>query len=195
MYYALNKDQLFDILKGWNYFLNRRVHLIACGGTAMTLIGVKASTKDVDFMVPQPAEYDYLIKQLKAMGYKSVTGPGWQRDGEQFHFDIFRGNRIHTTELPDSPLEAGRHSVLIEFSHLYVGILNHYDLISSKLLRGTKVDFEDCLALAIACRSDIDLKLLASHFKELVSYDIAEERVRSNLDHFLKLLQEKDGHE
>ena len=52
MEYKIDKKALLEILEQWNRFLKRRVHLIACGGTAMTLLGVKASTKDVDFMIP-----------------------------------------------------------------------------------------------------------------------------------------------
>ena len=40
MEYRLDKDRLLDILGEWNRFLKRKVRLIACGGTAMTLIGV-----------------------------------------------------------------------------------------------------------------------------------------------------------
>lgn len=191
MEYRLDKNQLLDILGEWNRFLKRKVHLIACGGTAMTLIGVKPSTKDVDFMSPEVREYAYLVKQLKALGYKQATGSGWKRDGENFQFDIFFGNRIHTTELLDSPLKEGRHSILKEFSHLYIGILNDYDLITSKLMRGTRVDFEDCLGLAEVRREEIDIERLIQHFHEIVSYDVAEDRIRPNIDHFLELLREK----
>ena len=115
MEYRLDKNRLLDILGGWNRFLKRKVHLIACGGTAITLIGVKPSTKDVDFMAPKVREHDYLTKQLKALGYKQATGSGWKRDGEDFQFD----------------------------------------------------------------------------FHEMVSYDVAEYRLRPNIDHFLVLLREK----
>ena len=191
MEYRLDKNRLLGILGEWNRFLKRKVHLIACGGTAMTLIGVKSSTKDVDFMAPKVKEHDYLIKQLSALNYKHVTGSGWKRDGEEFQFDIFRGNRIHTTQLLDSPLEEGKHSILREFSHLYVGILNDYDLICSKLMRGTTVDYEDCLGLVEARREEINMERLTHHFYELVSYDVGEDRLRLNIDHFLVLLREK----
>jgi hypothetical protein len=189
--YRLNKERLLDILEGWNRFLKRKVHLIACGGTAMTLLGVKPSTKDVDFMAPRIREHDYLIRQLAALGYEQVTGTGWQRKGESFRFDVFRGNRIHTTELLVSPLDEDRHIVLKEYSHLYIGILNDYDLISSKLMRGTRVDFEDCLSLAEAHRADLDIEKLVAHFTELIGYDVAEERLQPNMGHFLDLLREK----
>ena len=193
--YRLNKDELLDNLRAWNSVLRRKVRMIACGGTAMTLLGVKASTKDVDFMVPNIKEYNYLTKQLPAMGYTQTNGPGWQRKKEVFHFDIFRGNNIHTTGLLESPLEDGRNRLLVEFSHLYIGILNDYDLISSKLMRGTNVDYEDCVMLAIAHKNELDLDRLVAHFHEMANYDVAEERLRPNINHFLALLREGENND
>ncbi len=125
------------------------------------------------------------------MTTKQVTGSGWKRKGEEFQFDIFRGKRIHTTELLDSPLEEGRHSILREFSYLYIGVLNDYDLITSKLMRGTRVDFEDCLGLAEAHRAETDIDRLIHHFHEMVGYDVAEDRLKPHIEHFLELLREK----
>ncbi len=191
MEYRLNKEKLLDIMVEWNRFLKRRVHLIACGGTAMTLLDVKPSTKDIDFMVPNIKEYTYLTKQLKALGYKQATGSGWKRDKEIFQFDLFKGNYIHTTELLNSPLEDGRNSVLKQYSHLYIGILNDYDLICSKLMRGARVDFEDCLMLFEAHREKIDIAELTSHFNELLLYEVAEARLKPNMGYFIDQLREK----
>ena len=190
MEYRLRKEHLLNIMVEWNRFLKRRVHLIACGGTAMTLLGVKPSTKDIDFMIPNTKEYAYLIKQLSALGYKQATGAGWKRDKEIFQFDLFSGNHIHTTELLNSPLEDGRNSVLKEYSHLYIGILNDYDLICSKLMRGTRVDFEDCLMLFSAHRAKIDVAELAEHFNELLLYEVAETRLKPNMSYFIDQLRE-----
>lgn len=115
MRYRLGKEELLDIMVEWNRFLKRKVHLIACGGTAMTLLGVKPSTKDIDFMVPNTKEYTYLVRQLKALGYKQSSGSGWKQDNEIFHFDLFSGNRIHTTELLHSPLDDGRNLAWKEY--------------------------------------------------------------------------------
>ncbi len=190
MEYGLGKEQLLDIMAEWNRFLKRRVHLIACGGTAMTLLGVKPSTKDVDFMIPNIKEFTYLTKLLKALGYKQTTGSGWKRNKEIFRFDLFSGNHIHTTELLDSPLEDDRNSALKEYSHLYIGILNDYDLICSKLMRGTRVDFEDCLMLFDAHKEKIDIAQLTEHFNELLLYEVAEVRLKPNMDYFLDQLRE-----
>ncbi len=192
MEYRLDKHQLLNILEGWNRVLKRKIHMVACDGTAMTLLGVKPSTKDVDFMVPGIKEYEYLMRQLNALGYKQMTSSGWERAGEGFRFDIFRGNRVHTTELLESPLAEGRNTVLAEYSHLYIGILNEYDLISSKLMRGSRVDFEDCLMLVTARKGEIDINRLVEHFHAMISYDVAEDRLRPNIKRFLELLRENE---
>lgn len=70
--------QLLEIMGEWNRFFRRSVHLIACGGTAMTLLGVKPSTKDVDFMAPNIKEYNYLVKNLQALGYRQSTASALQ---------------------------------------------------------------------------------------------------------------------
>lgn len=191
MEYRLNKQTLLDLLGQWNVFFKRKVHLIACGGTALTLLDIKPSTKDVDFLVPIEPEYKYLVRILKDLGYQKTTGSGWQKKGDLFIFDMFPGKRIHTTELLESPLKKGNHILLKEFSHLYIGILNEYDLIVSKLFRGTDVDFEDCLMFVKARKNEIDIKRVEQHFKELASYDISENRIAGHLEHFLNLLQKE----
>ncbi len=192
MEYRLNKQALLEILEQWNRFLRRKVHLIACGGTAMTLMDVKPSTKDVDFIVPNAPEHVYLLKVLKELGYEQVTDRGWRRRGDIFRFDLFPGKRIHTTELLESPLEPGNHRLLMEYTRLYIGVLNEYDLIASKLMRGTGVDFDDCLMLVKARREQIDIERLRDHYRELVSYDIAEERIGIHIDRFIEILREEN---
>ncbi|HSV43465.1 MAG TPA: DUF6036 family nucleotidyltransferase [Candidatus Bathyarchaeia archaeon] len=182
----INKQELLEILQQWNRFMHRKVRLVACGGTAMTLLNVKDSTKDVDFMVPEIGEYDYLISVIKDLGYTNIRGYGWQRPGENFIFDLFQGKAIHTTELLASPLEEGRHSVYEVLNRIEIFILNDYDLISSKMMRGEGVDFDDCLALLKAHEEQIDLDKLRMCFNELVAYDISEDRIKGNMDMLLQ---------
>jgi len=44
MDYRINKQTLLDVLGQWNGFLRRKIHLIACGGTALTLWDIKPYT-------------------------------------------------------------------------------------------------------------------------------------------------------
>lgn len=182
-------------LAAWDQFLGRKVHFIACGGTAMTLMDVKESTRDIDFIVPVIEEYDYVIKKLKDLGYQQVRGWGWQRSGDDFIFDLFRGKRVHTTDLLDDPLVEGRHTLIKEFSYIYLGVLNDYDLIISKLFRGSAVDFQDTVQLAKAHRADLDLGKLKDHFFDMLSYHpVGEQRVRAHWDTFARRLKEvSDG--
>ncbi len=191
MEYRLNKKALLEIVGQWNGFIKRKIHLIACGGTALTLLDIKPSTKDVDFIVPVELEYKYLIRTLKDLGYRQTTGSGWQRKEDIFIFDLFPGKRIHTTELLDTPLKEGNHILLKELSHIYIGVLNDYDLIASKLFRGSTVDFDDCLMLMKSHKDIIDIAHLESHFRELATYDISENRVLGYLENFINLLRKE----
>jgi hypothetical protein len=192
MEYRINKQGLLDRISAWDSFLKRKVHLIACGGTAMTLLDVKASTKDIDLLVPNEDEHGYLIDTLKQLGYKSASGWGWARD-DVFIFDLFRGNAIHTTQLLESPLKEGNHTLFKEFSHIYLGVLNYYDIIISKLFRGKAVDNEDCLALVKDKRNEIDLTKLEERFRKTASYDVSQEAVIKNWEHFLELVKKEVG--
>ncbi|MFC1708831.1 DUF6036 family nucleotidyltransferase [Candidatus Omnitrophota bacterium] len=189
MEYRLNKKDLLDTLGMWNSFLKKKVHLIACGGTALTLLDIKASTKDVDFIVPVEAEYDYLMKILPQLGYRQTTGSGWAKAGELYIYDLFRGKKVHTTELLESPLEKEGHILLKELTRIYIGVLNHYDLVITKLFRSTSVDIDDCLSLIRARRSQIDIKQLCARFKETAKYDVSEDKLLRNLGHFLEILK------
>lgn len=185
MEYRIDTHGLLAELGVWNGFLGRPVNLIACGGTALTLLGVKDSTKDIDLMVPDEGEHDYLLGALRRFGYSRVTGSGWARGGG-FVFDLFRGNRIHATELPESPLAGGNHIVFKEYSRIRLGILNLYDLIISKLFRGTSVDYDDCFALLAARRGEIDPARLRSRYRETARYDVSEKTVMGNWDAFVR---------
>ncbi len=186
----IDKTGLLDSISVWNNFVGRKIKLVACGGTAMTLLEVKVSTKDIDLMVPDEKEYQALLSNLIKSGYKQTTGSGWAKDGV-FVYDIYCGNRIHTTELIESPLLQGNSFLVKEFTKIELRVLNYYDLITSKLMRGTGVDHDDCTMLAEAKRKEIDFEKLESRFKETVSYDISEERVLQNFKDFKNILIKK----
>ena len=189
MGYRLDKNDLLNVLSAWNRFLKRKIHLIACGGTALTLLDIKSSTKDIDFIVPVEKEYDYLIKTIQDLGYKPVTGVGWSR-GDRYIFDLFRGKKVHTTELLESPISnKNKHFLIKEFSHIYLGVLNYYDIIITKLSRGAGVDIDDCMLLVKTKKEEIDLEVLKSRFLEPSSHDVSEERMNKNLEHFLRILK------
>ncbi len=187
----IDKKGLYDSLGLWNGFLKRSVHLIACGGTALTLLDIKPSTKDIDLLVPDINEYKYLIKALEGLGYTPKTASGWIRD-DGFIFDIFPGKRVHSTELLDSPINKGNNMAVKEYSRIYLGVLNYYDILITKLFRGSLVDFEDCLMLIKNRINEVEKEKFVKRFRETAAYDVAEDRVNKNLESFLGIIK-KEG--
>ena len=191
MEYRIDRDGLLNRLAAWDGFLKRRVHLIACDGTALTLLDLKASTKDVDLLIPNINEYDYLTSILKQLGYKPASGAGWAT-GDGFIFDLFRGKMVHTTELLESPLDKGNNIPVKEFSRIYLGVLNYYDIIISKIFRATALDMDDCLLLVKSRRKELDFKRLETRFRETAAFDISEDRINKHFDSFVNVLR-KEG--
>ena len=186
--HRLTKNDLMNVLRQWSRFIQRKVRLIACGGTALTLIGIKESTKDVDFLIPEDNEYRYLVKILQDLGYGNDGGHKWKRKGgdEIYEFDLFPGFVIFTTELLESPLDKENHMYLFEIGKIYIGVLNFYDLIISKLMRGSTVDFEDCEMLYKAKKDEIELEKLTNRWKETLSYHpVGADRIKGHLDSFI----------
>lgn len=189
MDYKVNADGLMETLGVWDEVIPGRgkVRLIACGGTALTLLGYKESTKDVDFLVPDAKEHKRLLEFLKRAGYSEVTSYGWKRPGEDIVFDLYPGQQVYSTMLLTSPLNRGRHKKIRAWKKIYLGVLNPIDLIISKMFRGTDVDVKDCLTLFR--NEKVDLKKLESRYRETAKYDVSEKRVLRNLELLLGRLK------
>lgn len=67
-------------------YLYHEVQTYAHGGTALTLLGIKDSTKDVDFTFTRKDEFYELMAILKRMGYNPT-------------YDLKTGNRSHSIRL------------------------------------------------------------------------------------------------
>jgi len=180
MKYRINKAELWDILEIWSEFSPIKIRLVACGGTALTIQDLKTSTKDVDFIVPDKKEYNALIKTLKKLGYRLRTGTGWSR-GDQYLFDLFQGSKVYSTELLESPLNEGNHISIKTFGKIFVTALNDYDLIITKMFRGTQLDIDDCLALIRARGKKLNIDRLSVRYRDTADYALNPESVLRNL--------------
>ena len=86
-------------------------------------------------------------------------------------------------------VEPGNHFLFKEYSSLYLGILNYYDLIITKLFRFSPVDVEDRLSLLREKHNKIDIKKLKERFIETSLYDISDEKNLKNLKYFMSILK------
>ena len=186
--YRLSANSLLDTLDNWNSLMNFRVHLIACGGTALTLLKIKDSTRDIDFAVPVHKEHERLMKFLGDLGYEEKRGGLAHDDDPNFIYQIWRGNKVFTTDLLDSPLDPGNHILVKRWSHIYLAALNLTYLIITKMFRGTPVDRDDCIA-AFAT-GQVNAVELLERYSEAARYDLNPEKMMKNFVYLAEGLHE-----
>ena len=186
--YRLSANDLLDTLDNWNSLMNFRVHLIACGGTALTLLKIKDSTRDIDFTVPMQKEYDRLMKFLRDLGYEEKGGGLAHNDDPHFIYQVWRGNKVFTTDLLDPPLDPGNNIPIKRWSHIYLGVLNLKDLIMTKMFRGTSVDRDDCIA-AFAT-GQVKAEELLERYSETARYDLNPKKMMKNFVYLAEGLRE-----
>jgi len=184
--YRLTSSYLLQTIENWDSLMNFRVHLIACGGTALTLLNIKESTKDIDFVVPVHTEYKRLLGFLEAIGYREKGGGLAHPDDPYFLYQFWPGNRVFTTNLLDSPLEEGKHIMVRKYRRIYLGALNLVDLIITKMFRGTSTDLDDCTA--IFSTGQVDAEELVERYSEAALYDINPEKMMQNFIIFVEEL-------
>jgi hypothetical protein len=188
--YGLSDQDLLDTLDNWNSLMNFRVRLIACGGTALTLLKIKDSTKDIDFTVPVAREYERLMKFLRDLGYEEKGGGLAHDDDPNFIYQFWSGNKVFTTNLLDSPLQPGRHILIKRWSHIYLGVLNLTDLIITKMFRGTPVDRDDCVA--VFATGQVKAEELLERYSVAARYDLNPEKVMRNFVYLAEGLREQE---
>jgi hypothetical protein len=187
--YRIKGIDLLDTLENWDSLMNFRVRLIACGGTALTLLNIKESTKDIDLIVPEKNEYDKLIKFLMALNYRFKGNGLAHEDDPNFIYQLWCGNRVFTTDLLESPLKGNNHILINRWSHIYLGVLNLTDLIITKMFRGTPADREDCIAAFATGQVKAD-KLFERYY-EAARYDLNPEKVLQNFGYLAEGLHEE----
>lgn len=183
--YRITGADLMQTLDNWERLINFRISLIGCGGTALTLLGIKESTKDIDFIVPVAGEYNRLMIFLQRLGYGEKGGGLWHPDDPFFLYQFWAGDRVFTTDLLDSPLELGKNILIKKWRNIYLGALNLPDVIITKMFRGTRLDLEDCVAAF--SKSEIDPYDLLERYVEAAKYDLNPDKMVRN---FVRLVEE-----
>jgi len=187
--YRITGRQLIDTIDNWERLVNFKIKLIGSGGTALTLLGIKESTKDIDMIVPVHKEYERLLTFLRSIGYQDKGNGLIHPDAPLFLYQFWAGNRVFTTELLDSPLDPGRNIPIKEWRHIYLGALNLQDLIITKMFRGTQLDIQDCVSAFAIFK--MDPEALLERYAEAAKYDLNPEKMMANFLLFAEALLEK----
>ena len=135
-----NANELFELLESLSFFVEEKVQMYALGGTALTILGIKPSTLDIDINIDATKQYNYLCKIFKQIGFKRIGTIRWLTQ-EGLAFDLFYGSNILGTKLLPDCLELAK--FIKSFGKIGLYTLSPYDIIISKLARGDKRDFID----------------------------------------------------
>lgn len=177
---ATTKQDLMQFLKFLSNHIDREITLIAVGGTALTLLGIKESTKDIDFDLPESSDckiIEGILKDLnfekKGFSWFATTNIGITR------IDLFKGGYIFNIQLLDDYINKTR--IITKIGNITLKTISLQDIIITKIGRGDERDFDDIKQIYEKERIDND-ELIERYFKAAESLpDAFSEVVRMRL--------------
>ena len=124
---ALDKNKLIEFLKALDKKTTKRITLIAVGGTAMTLLNIKKSTRDIDFTAPTE---DY--REFRKVLNKTPHG---------FEIHLWPDGTVFSQFLPDDYED--KSVTITKLNHTTLKALNPIDIVVTKIGRLDPRDLED----------------------------------------------------
>jgi hypothetical protein len=164
----LDKSMLLKFLQVLDAEVSREITVVAVGGTAMTLLGLKPSTIDIDFTVP-----DEDFEEFRKANTRLQHG---------FKIDLYRGGVVFTQILPEDYVEK---SVKIgnRLKHIRLKALHPVDIVVTKIGRLDERDLEDIRMCIREC--GISKSQLEERARQ-VRYAGRDENYEINLQHVLR---------
>jgi len=160
----IDKDDLINWLEKADKILDNKIEIIAVGGTAMTLLGLKSSTVDVDFCLDKK-DVNYFKKVID----------------NEFRVDIFTDGFIFSEQLPSDYKEKSKEIRVMK--NIILKALDPVDIIITKAARFNARDSEDIEALA----KHVNKKELAERFEKVIgSYAGNEDEYKYHMNLILK---------
>lgn len=177
------KDDLLMFIHKLDSFLDKPITIIALGGTALTLLDIKSSTRDIDFIIASK-EFTTLLAIFKSLGFKEIAERRWlTTDG--IIIDVYLDDYIVNVKLIEPSKE--KSILLREFEYITLRVLNLYDICITKIDRGDARDFGDIKH--ILEKSDTKITVLIRKF--ILTMDHSEsENPKFKLLAFVKFVKE-----
>ncbi len=148
------KNDLLILIKDIDSKIDKKITLIAIGGTALTLLEIKDSTRDIDIIIPSKEDLNALIRVFHDINFKELSHNKWMTE-IGIIIDIFEGDYIFNLQLIESPLKAS--ALFLELDNIKLKTLNLYDIIITKTERGDNRDFSDIKMILIKEKLDMDV--------------------------------------
>ena len=160
----IGKNQLISWIRKLDRKMKRKITLVAVGGTAMTLLGLKPSTRDVDFCISS----DYKEEFEKAID-------------KTFRVDLFFDGYIFSEQLPSDYIEKSKE--ILRLKNITLNTLSPADIVITKSARFNARDEEDISAIA----KYVKKSELIERFEQVVgTYAGKEEDYRMNFEVVVK---------
>ncbi|MEA3379006.1 MAG: DUF6036 family nucleotidyltransferase [Nanoarchaeota archaeon] len=172
----INAEELFDLIESISKFIEKEIKMYALGGTALTILNIKKSTKDVDINIESNAEYNYICKIFDNLGFEK-KGIRWISQ-EGLAFDMFHGSNILGTNL--LPNCIAKSKFIKSFGNIKLYTLPLEDIIISKLARGDLRDFDDIKGILSVKK--INLRKLVQRYKETMEISVVANYQQKLLD-------------
>ncbi|MDE1869058.1 MAG: hypothetical protein KGH60_03805 [Candidatus Micrarchaeota archaeon] len=166
----ISKSGLLGFLDVFDREAGMNMLLVAVGGTAMTLLGLKPSTKDIDFNIPSDRD----LREFRRLRERMAPG---------VKIDVWGGNMIFTERMPDDYIKRSSEYSPGKFKKIRVMVLSPMDIVCSKISRLNDADIEDikdCIKLKRITKRQ--LKARANQFSRAGNDQIFAE----NLEYILK---------
>jgi hypothetical protein len=164
----VSKEPLLQLISEIDSHLTKEISVYAVGGTAMTLLNLKASTKDIDFNL----KHEDLEEFKKALA-KTIHG---------YRIDIYADGSIFTQQLPQD-YEARAIKIETKLKNIKLYSIHPLDIVITKIGRLNERDWEDiqdCIK-----KYGLNKKQIEKRGKQVI-YAGNEEVYKYNLEDTLK---------
>jgi len=178
-----NKEELLEFMSKLDSFMDGELTLVALGGTALTLLDLKDSTRDIDLILPTNKNYLMLNDLFTRLNFQEASKNRWISN-EGIIIDIHREDYIINVKLLQPSVE--KSDLIKQFTNITLKTLNLYDICITKIDRGDKRDFDDIKV--ILKNTKISLKVLIRRF--IITMDQSEsDNPKYKLLEFVKFVE------
>lgn len=147
------ETDLVDALSDIGSKLKRKMKIYLIGGCAMTFMGAKAATKDIDVVVTSPKEATDLVEAMKETGFGRVNKPTQEyklldatvimERPDKMRFDVFTRKVCGKLEI-DGKMQS-RATFYRTFGNLDVYLMSGEDIFLFKGVTERTADLDDML--------------------------------------------------
>jgi predicted nucleotidyltransferase len=166
--------KLIETLLEFDRHFGRTITMVAVGGTALTLLGKKESTKDIDVCFESGGDLSRFVKVAGRLGYRTESG---RLVGHGIIIDVYSNGYIFCVQLPQDYRE--RAIAIRKMDKIQLFAISPEDLAITKTARLNERDIEDIKT--IFSSYDIEKEALVSRYVSAMESSVVKD-AKPNLE-------------